>query len=184
MDTILQLFEYSLLGFALFLAYKVFLYAKESGWAFSFKLKEFVELSVEPSRVDMKGEKELEKPDDGAQELPADYLFLDHVSFIRDDKQDEFQKRTRATDVPHYDIQVIVNSYYKGALDSIKYVEYFLHKSYPEPIQARSNRANKFLLKELANGEYVLQAKIHFNTRAEPLLLQRYVTLKQDKRFN
>lgn len=35
----------------------------------------------------------------------------------------------------------------------------------------------KFLLKELANGEYVLMDKVYLKDRKEPVLLQRYTTL-------
>jgi hypothetical protein len=72
---------------------------------------------------------------------------------------------------------VVIDSYYKDALKQIKYVIYFLHESYPEPVQARSNYNDKFLLKELANGEYVLTAMVYLKEASEPLLLQRYITL-------
>lgn len=108
--------------------------------------------------------------------LPLDYYFLNHTSFLREDKQEEFR---RLTGVPlnHYDIRVIVDSYYRGALDRIDCVEYILHRAYPNPIQYRRNREDKFLLKELANGEYVLMAKVFLKDREEPVLLQRYITL-------
>ena len=111
--------------------------------------------------------------------LPADYYFLNHTSFIRPDKQHEFQARTKVNR-PHYDIRVILDSYYSGALERVKHVEYILHQAYPEPLQIRSQAATKFLLKELANGEYVLIAKVSLTDRKEPIILQRYITLLKD----
>lgn len=111
--------------------------------------------------------------------LPADYLFVNHTSFLRPEKQDEFRKRTGHS-YTYYDVRVIVDSYYAGALDRIDYVEYLLHESYPQPIQIRKNRAEKFLLKELADGEYVLLAKVYLKDRKSPLILQRYMTLWKD----
>jgi len=108
--------------------------------------------------------------------IPADYAFINHTSFLRPDKQQEYQSRTHVN-LPHYDIRAIVDSYYEKALDRIEYVEYVLHESYPEPRQIRSNRHENFLLKELANGEYVLLAKVFLKDRREPLILQRYLTL-------
>lgn len=108
--------------------------------------------------------------------LPFDYYFLNHTSFLRKEKQDGFRKRT-GVNLDHYDIRVIVDSYYHGALDRVEYVEYILHRSYPQPLQYRRNPEDKFLLKELANGEYVLMAKVFLKDRKDPVLLQRYITL-------
>lgn len=113
------------------------------------------------------------------QPIPADYLYLNHTSFLRKDKQPDFQART-GIPLDHYDIRVHLDSCYAGALDRVQYVVYLLHEAYPEPVQARSNRKDKFLLKELANGEYVLLAKVFLKDRAEPILLQRYITLWKD----
>lgn len=115
-------------------------------------------------------------PIDPKGKLPADYLYLNHTSFLRDKLQSEFQKRT-GIPLPHYDIRVILDSYYRGALDRVERVEYILHKAYPEPIKVRVNRQEKFLLKELANGEYVLQAKVFLVGEKSPIILQRYISL-------
>lgn len=108
--------------------------------------------------------------------LPFDYYFLNHTSFLRKEKQEEFRKLT-GVDIDHYDIRVIVDSYYQDALERIDCVEYILHHAYPQPIQYRRNPVDKFMLKELANGEYVLMARVFLKDRKEPILLQRYVTL-------
>ena len=114
-----------------------------------------------------------------SNKLPADYIYLNHTSFLRVDRQEEFKKRT-GVNRDHFDIRVVVNSYYKGALDRITYVEYYLHKAYPEPIQKRYNKTDHFLLKEIANGEYVLVAKVFLNDLKEPIILERYITLYKE----
>ncbi len=118
-------------------------------------------------------------PIDSKSKLPADYLYINHTSFLREECQSEFQKRTGFS-LPHYDIRVVLDSYYRGALDRVIRVEYILHKGYPEPIQVRVNRKEKFLLKEVANGEYVLQAKVYLVGEKQPIILQRYVSLWKD----
>jgi len=118
---------------------------------------------------------ELELPS-GTSDLPVDYLFLNHTSFMRANVQEDFKKITKV-DATHYDIRVILDSYYKGALEQVERVTYYLDSSYPEPVQVRSQRENKFMLKEVANGEYVLLAKIRLRGKNEPIVLQRYITL-------
>lgn len=121
---------------------------------------------------------------DAKAPLPADYLFINHTSFLRPQMQEQFQRLT-GVPLPHYDIRVIVDSYYHGALDQIERVEYVLHEAYPHPIQIRTRKEDHFLLKELANGEYVLLAKIFLKTRDEILVLQRYITLwREGPRFD
>jgi len=115
------------------------------------------------------------------EQLPFDYYFLNHTSFLRRERQEDFRRRT-GVPLDHFDIRVIVDSYYKGALDRIERVEYLLHSSYPEPLRVRTarDRPSKFLLKELANGEYVLVAEVFLKDRSQPVVLQRYITLSED----
>ncbi len=154
------------------------------GGRFIFKVKDMAEITVEPAqglRPPSAGTEDHARLTKEVQEItqqpmPLDYYFLNHTSFLRREKQKEFQERTGVS-LPHFDIRVIVDSYYRGALDRVEYVEYILHRAYPQPIQHRRNREDKFLLKELANGEYVLMAKVFLKDRKEPVLLQRYITL-------
>ncbi len=158
------------------------------GGSFCFKVKDIAEFSVAPAQG-------LRLPSDSAnrdlpqstkdiralpsvtqENLPFDYYFLNHTSFLRKDKQDEFQKLT-GVNRDHYDIRVILDSYYLGALDRVECVEYILHSTYTVPKQYRRNPEDKFVLKELANGEYVLMAKVFLKDRKKPVLLQRYITL-------
>gem|GEM_PF-2021634 len=64
--------------------------------------------------------------------LPDDYYFLNHTSFLRPEKQAEFRKLTHV-ERDHYDIRVIVDSYYPSAMENIVQVEYILHNSFPNP---------------------------------------------------
>jgi hypothetical protein len=109
--------------------------------------------------------------------LPFDYFFLNHTSFLRPEKQAEFKSRTGVY-LEHYDIQIIVDSYYKYALERIERVEYLLNPAYPEPLLLRRDRDQKFVLKELANGESVVIARVYLYEKPdEPIFLQRYIDL-------
>ncbi|HEX7445555.1 MAG TPA: hypothetical protein VF300_04115, partial [Methanothrix sp.] len=78
-------------------------------------------------------------PEDKEGEMPLDYFFLNHTSFLRTKKQAEFRKIT-GVDLDHYDIRVIVDSYYREALERILCVEYILHRAYGKrSIQVRSD---------------------------------------------
>lgn len=108
----------------------------------------------------------------------AEAYFLNHTSFLRAEKQQEFRQRT-GVDIDHYDIRVIVDAINPGLLDQIERVEYVLDPTYPEPIRVRAgrDRREKFLLKELANGESLLKAKVFVKDRRDPIVLYRYLTL-------
>ena len=151
----------------------------EKGSEIAFEGKGF-KLEIKPSKVLRafdSDEKPPKLPDVSFQNsLPGDYYFINHTSFLRPEKQEEFQSRT-GVKWPHYDIRVIVDSYYEGALERIDRVEYILNETYPNPIQVRTRKEDKFLLKELANGEYVLLAKAYMKENRQPIILQRYITL-------
>ena len=113
------------------------------------------------------------------QQLIKDHTyFLNHTSFLREKMQQKFQKLT-GIPINHYDIRVIVDSYRPDALDAIDHVEYLLDETYPKPVQVVGSEArqDKFMLKELANGEYVLFARLYFKNGSSPVVLQRYITL-------
>ena len=119
---------------------------------------------------------EMKDPTD--PELHNQTYFINHTSFLRPEKQQEFQERT-GVPLDHYDIRVIIDSDDENALDLIERVEYVLHEAYPEPIRVRTqqHRRDYFLLKELANGEYLLRAKVFIGGQNDPVELQRYITL-------
>jgi len=56
----------------------------------------------------------------------------------------DVQERCPFNEIPF--IRVKLDSYYSGALDRVRYVEYLLHKAFPNPVQARYDRADGFLL--------------------------------------
>ena len=160
----------------------------KKGGVFRFRVKDMAEIEVQPAQglrppsASGEGDQAQLKQDveevltSTSETLPPDYYFLNHTSFLRKNKQAEFRQRT-GVPLDHYDIHVIVDSYYRGALARVDRVEYILHRAFPSPIQYRRNPEDNFLLKELANGEFVLMAKVYLKERAEPILLQRYITL-------
>lgn len=112
------------------------------------------------------------------KEIPADYFYINHHSFYREDKQDQLRVMTNLNCDLYY-IHITTNSYYQGAVDQVEKVEYYLHETYPEPIHVKTNKNDNFLLKELAYGEYVLIAKIYLKNRKAPLILNRYISLSK-----
>ena len=110
---------------------------------------------------------------------PTPAYFLNHTSFLRPDRQPEFRKRT-GVPLDHYDIRVVLDAEEPKMLDAVDRVEYTLDAAYPEPVRIRTakrDRHTKFLLKELANGEYLLRATIHLADGRAPISLERWITL-------
>ena len=114
-----------------------------------------------------------------ADEIDVESAFyLNHTSFLRKAMQAEFQRRTRVP-LDHYDIRVVIDSYNPLNLEKIEKVEYILDKSYPNSkvVLGSERWREKFLLKELANGEYLLCARVWLKGKEQPILLSRYITL-------
>jgi len=155
--------------------------AIESGAEFAF---EFMgnKVSITPTKkmITSKNSKEEKKLPEVTEkkEIPADYFYINHISFYRDDKQEELRERTNLN-CELYHTHITTNSYYQGAMEKVEKVEYYLHETYPEPIRVRTNNNDNFLLKELAYGEYVLIAKIYLKNRKFPLILNRYISLNK-----
>jgi hypothetical protein len=106
-------------------------------------------------------------------------FFLNHTSFLRLDRQAEFRERT-GVPLDHYDIRVVLDAEDPAMLDQVSRVEYTLDPAYPEPVRVRTaqrDRQSQFLLKELANGEYLLRAAVHLKSGGTPIQLRRYITL-------
>ena len=105
--------------------------------------------------------------------------FLNHTSFLRAERQAEFRART-GVPLDHYDIHVVLDAEEPDMLDAVARVEYVLDPAYPEPVRVRTaerDRHTNFLLKELANGEYLLRATVYFADGPSPITLERYITL-------
>jgi transcription initiation factor IIF auxiliary subunit len=66
-----------------------------------------------------------------------------------------------------------------SVLDGIDYVKYYLHPSYPNPVQTVTDRNTRFKLKELAWGEYTLRAEAKVKGQDEPITLSRYINLTE-----
>jgi transcription initiation factor IIF auxiliary subunit len=64
-------------------------------------------------------------------------------------------------------------------LEQIEEVKYLLHPSYPNPVQTVSDRSNRFKLKELAYGSTELRAEVKMRNRKEPVILSRFITLRE-----
>ena len=117
------------------------------------------------------------------QPIPDDYLFLTHISFLREKKQEDYKSRTNVNNMDHYDIRVVVDSYYQGAVERIMAVKYVLHEAYPKPIYIRCNHRDHFMLKEIANGAYVLQALVWLKDIEKPLYLRRHISLYKTEKI-
>jgi len=125
------------------------------------------------------GRIEKDRPDtENTNGINQDTYYLNHTSFLREEKQQEFRLRT-GVPLDHYDIRIVVDAYDERDLNQIERVEYTLHPAYDEQIRIRTKRERpqKFLLKEIANGEYLVLAKIFVKGRQEPLQVHRYITL-------
>jgi hypothetical protein len=101
--------------------------------------------------------------------ITANHLALIHTSWRYPKKDAEFGRRM-------WGIHVIVQGR-DDVLDRIEYVKYFLDKSYPNPVQAVTDRASKFKLKELANGESTVRAEVKIKGQEAVVNLSRYINL-------
>ena len=57
-----------------------------------------------------------------------------------------------------------------GELGSIEEVTYTLHPTFPNPIQIRKEKTNKFALESSGWGEFTIRADIHFRDGHEETL--------------
>jgi hypothetical protein len=139
---------------ALFALRNLIRIAISEGSRFHLKLDRLAEVAIEPAQgirppSGSSGETASHTPRDvdpkrhKQDTLPFDYFFLNHTSFFTAERQEEFRKRG-GHQLDYYDIRIIVDSYYRGALASVIRVEYVLHEAYPQPIQIRTNATEKF----------------------------------------
>src|SRR5688572_3740622 len=105
----------SFIGLALYLRKDVLALLQRGG---EVGLKVFgTEVSIKPSSITRGAEQqagELLGPIPDNAPIPADYFFLNHSSRLQEDKQAQFQAVTKVHGVPHYNIYVILDSYYRG----------------------------------------------------------------------
>jgi hypothetical protein len=105
------------------------------------------------------------------KEITKDYFALIHASWRYPKKDLEFKKRM-------YCIQVIIQAQ-QEVLDEVEFVKYYLHNSYPNPIQTKHDKKNHFELKELAWGEYLLKAEVKLKESNNVIQLERYINLTE-----
>lgn len=119
---------------------------------------------------------------DIASETPRldSFFVLKTTSFFRENNQEEVRKMT-GINKKLYDIQAIVDNNDEAKLMNVDRVEYYLHSSYPKDRQIRSfsNYRDKFLLRELAWGEFMLFAKVFEKGKEKPTELQEHITLQE-----
>lgn len=107
----------------------------------------------------------------GNEEVNENHLALLHSSWRYPKKDKEFDKKM-------YVIQVILQAN-NDVLDKVEFVRYSLHPSYPNKLQIKTNKENKFELKELAWGEFNLKAEVKIIGQEELIKLTRYINLTE-----
>jgi len=58
-------------------------------------------------------------------------------------------------------------------LDAVEAVTYFLHPTFPSPVQIRTNREDRFLLQGNGWGEFIVRARVAFKDGREEILKQQ-----------
>lgn len=66
-----------------------------------------------------------------------------------------------------------------GELDEIKYVEYYLHSSFPKPVRRIKTRSNSFALETNGWGMFWIRAKV-FKDSGESKHLEHWLVLERD----
>ncbi len=103
--------------------------------------------------------------------ITKDYFALIHSSWRYPKKDKEFGRKM-------YCIQVILQAQ-PEVLDKVQYVKYYLHPTYPNPVQTRQDRSKYFELKELAWGEFIMKAEIKIKDKENLLEIERYINLTE-----
>jgi hypothetical protein len=111
-------------------------------------------------------------------EIPPDYFFLNHTSFLREAEQPRLRE---TTGFPGniYDIRVILDSFDPLAMNKVDRVRYELGEAWGDRnVQILTTPENHFLLKDLAYGPPLLFADVFLKGGQVPAVrLYRFVTL-------
>lgn len=111
-------------------------------------------------------------------QIPPDYLFLNHTSFLREAEQGRLRE---TTGYPGniYDIRVILDSFDPLAMSKVDYVRYELGEAWGDRnIQVVTTSENHFLLKDLAYGPPLVVADVFLKGQPQPAVrLYRFLTL-------
>ena len=60
-----------------------------------------------------------------------------------------------------WDWEAFIDDYGSGELDQIRFVEYILHPTYPQPIIRSENKSDQFKIKTNGWGIFILKAIVH-----------------------
>lgn len=113
---------------------------------------------------------EIEAPKED-EPITENNMALIHSSWRYPKKDREFKR-------PMYCFHAVIEAP-KQVLDSIEYVKYHLHPSYPNKVQTVTDRKSQFKLKELAWGEFNLRAEVKVDGQDGKILLTRYINLTE-----
>jgi hypothetical protein len=131
----------------------------EKGAALKFGIVEF---GAMPGSIDSPGKDE---------QVNENHIALVHSSWRYAKKDEEFGKKM-------YVIQVVVFAN-DDVMEKIEKVRYILHPTYKINVHECTNRAERFEMKELAWGDFILRAEIQIKGQTEKLKLTRYINLAE-----
>jgi hypothetical protein len=101
--------------------------------------------------------------------ITTNHMALIHSSWRYEKKDAEFGRRMWA-------FHVVVQAR-EEVLNRIEYIKYLLDQSYPNRVHVVTDRASRFKLKELANGESTVRCEVRIKGQEEPVSLSRYINL-------
>jgi len=79
----------------------------------------------------------------------------------------------------YYRVFVNIDSSDQRGLDDIEKVIYLLHPTFKNPRRVVQTRDDNFLLKTNCWGEFSLKAEVYLKNDKEPLLLERYISIRE-----
>lgn len=74
-----------------------------------------------------------------------------------------------------YEIKVALGSHVPEAINEVKFVRYYLHDSFPQPIREVSDRGKNFEITLTAWGQFELQAIVQLKENEEKIKLSRFL---------
>lgn len=75
----------------------------------------------------------------------------------------------------NYEIKIALGSHAPRALDEVKFVRYYLHDSFPQPVREVSDRDNDFGITLTAWGQFELQAVAQLKDNEKEIKLSRFL---------
>lgn len=107
------------------------------------------------------------------EKVTAQHLALTYSSWRASQWDEKYKQRVYRFDV------VLVGD--ESVLDRVDHVEYFLPPAWPASSSPKkvTDRPSRFKLKELAWGDLIVKAEVHFRDQAEVLPLSCFVKLQE-----